>query len=1067
MAAQFLEIPGPPQLPLAGNLFQLPKSRLMQHLLETSKQFDGIFQLNFGGRRIVFVYSSELVAEICDETRFRKFIRPPLLFLRDVAKDGLFTAHGDEPNWGKAHRILLPAFGQRAMKGYFDRMLEVAQQLVRKWAARAGADILVADDMTRLTLDTISLAGFDYRFNSFEQEKLHPFLEAMARVLTEAMNRLTRLPIQNRFAGQRRYRADIARMNALVDDVIRKRREHPTDSADLLNLMLNSVDPQTNEKLDDINIRYQVITFLVAGHETTSGLLTFAIYLLLRHPHVLAQAYAEVDRVLPGETAPAYAHLNQLNVIERVLKETLRLWPTAPAFTVAPYEDTVIGGRYRVRKDRQLTVIIPALHRDSKAWSNPETFDIDRFLPNAEARLPAHAYKPFGNGQRACIGRQFALTEAKLALAVILQNFALSDPHDYQFTIKETLTLKPDAFFIRVRRLQPHERLGVAPAAAPPTPAAETPRAPTVLGDDQPFTVLYGTSLGTCREVAEQIGEQARHIGFAAVTAPLDDYADELPQEGTLVVVTSTYNGKAPDSAGKIAEQIERGRLQALKRPRLKFSVLGCGNSQWPHYQAFPKLLRNALKQTGAIEVLARAEADGNADFEGAVERWRGRLWKALGAGGAEAALDPPRIAVSYASAAEARAALLPASSRALSVIANEELVRDPTGLWDFALEAPRVSTRHLTLELPAGVSYRTGDHLGVYPRNRRERVGAIAERLGLELDAVVVLQGDATRVKHLPLGKPVTVAQLLRDFIELQDPVTRTDVRRLAAHTPCPRTRALLEKMLTQDEESASAFQREISEQRVTLHDLLIRFPAIQLPLDAFLDLCSPMRPRFYSISSSALISPRELSLTVGAVVGRAWSGNGYYHGVASIYLQSLAPGDALIGFVRRPDPPFAPPDDVTIPMILVGPGTGFAPFRGFLQERRAQRAQGLPVARSLVFYGCRHPRHDWFYETEMRAAEADGVAKVHVAFSALPAHPHRFVQNALWAERAAVWSALESGATLYVCGDGRFMAPAVRDTLIRVCMERRRSDRDAASAWLQTLINTGRYRQDVFGDV
>src|SRR6266481_6729596 len=155
MAAQIVDIPSPSQLPWVGHLLQMPRSRLVQHVLELSRQFDGIFQLNFAGLHVPFVYSADLVAEVCDETRFRKIIRPPLLTLRELAKDGLFTAHSDEPNWGKAHRILMSAFSQRAMKGYFDPMLHVAQQLVRKWEARAGGDVLVADDMTRLTLDTI------------------------------------------------------------------------------------------------------------------------------------------------------------------------------------------------------------------------------------------------------------------------------------------------------------------------------------------------------------------------------------------------------------------------------------------------------------------------------------------------------------------------------------------------------------------------------------------------------------------------------------------------------------------------------------------------------------------------------------------------------------------------------------------------------------------------------------------------------------------------------------------------------------------------------------------------
>ena len=449
--AQENPIPAPAGLPLVGNLLQLPRGRLTQHLTRIAGDFDGIFEIDFAGYRAAFVTSAELAAEVCNEKRFRKIIGPPLSILRAVAGDGLFTAHGDEPNWGKAHRILTPAFGQRARRAYFDAMLEVAGQLVAKWRASEGRPLEVSDDMTRLTLDTIALCGFGYRFDSFSAAQLHPFLQAMARVLDETMGRLTRLRALSRlrWGANRRYREDIALMHSLVDEVIRTRRTQPGDARDLLGLMLDAADPVTGERLDDANIRYQVITFLIAGHETTSGLLTFALHLLSRHPQVLARARDEVDSVLPQGRAPVYEDLARLDVIDRVLKEALRLWPTAPMFAVAPFEDTVIGGRYRIERDRRVTVLLPALHRDPAVWRDPETFDIDRFLPEREAAIPVHAYKPFGNGQRSCIGRQFAIMEAKLALALILQQVTLQAEPDYRLSVRETLTLKPQGFRLR------------------------------------------------------------------------------------------------------------------------------------------------------------------------------------------------------------------------------------------------------------------------------------------------------------------------------------------------------------------------------------------------------------------------------------------------------------------------------------------------------------------------------------------------------------------------------------------------------------------------------------------
>lgn len=459
--ADLPRLPGPAPTPvlgrILGNLLQIPRSQLTQHLTSIAPGFDGLFEINFAGYRAIFVTSAALAAQLCDEKRFRKVIGPPLSILRAVAGEGLFTADGDSPHWGRAHRVLVPAFSQRARRAYTQAMVDVASQLVGKWRAAGDRDIEVTDDMTRLTLDTIALCGFGYRFESFATPQLHPFLQSMVRVLDETMGRLTRLPFITRMrrSANRRFGEDIASMHALVDEVIRARRQHPGEARDLLGLMLEAVDPVSGERLDDENIRDQVITFLIAGHETTSGMLSFALHLLMTHPQVLAQARAEVDRVLPAHRAPTYDDLSELDVIDRVLKETLRLWPTAPGFAVAPFEDEVIGGRFRIARNRRVTVLLPALHRDPAAWPNPEAFDIDRFLPENESRIPPGAYKPFGNGQRSCIGRQFAIMEAKIALAMLLQHFDFHDPHDYRLSVRETLTLKPDGLRIRVTERHP------------------------------------------------------------------------------------------------------------------------------------------------------------------------------------------------------------------------------------------------------------------------------------------------------------------------------------------------------------------------------------------------------------------------------------------------------------------------------------------------------------------------------------------------------------------------------------------------------------------------------------
>ena len=221
--------------------------------------------------------------------------------MRRDALSSAFTAENDEPNWQLAHDILAPAFTREAMSGYHPIMLEVARELLGRWdaAAERGESVDVSADTTRLTMETIGRAGFGYRFASFDNEQAHPFVLAMTGALRHSristvipwapVRRVLRSP-------ESRYRADVATMERTVDEVIQARRDDAgSDASDLLGRMLRTAHPETGRLLDPVNIRHQLITFIVAGHETTSGALSFALYYLTRDPRALAQAQAEVD----------------------------------------------------------------------------------------------------------------------------------------------------------------------------------------------------------------------------------------------------------------------------------------------------------------------------------------------------------------------------------------------------------------------------------------------------------------------------------------------------------------------------------------------------------------------------------------------------------------------------------------------------------------------------------------------------------------------------------------------------------------------------------------------------
>ncbi|MFD3620330.1 cytochrome P450 [Streptomyces sp. NPDC058676] len=450
-------IPHPPRrIPLLGDVIGVDRRTPLQDTLRYARQLGPIFRRKAFGREFVFTWGADLVADLADESRFAKHVGLGVANLRPVAGDGLFTAYNHEPNWQLAHDVLAPGFSRDAMEGYHAMMLAVAGRLTDHWDRElvAGRAVDVPGDMTKLTLETIARTGFGHDFGSFERDRPHPFVTAMIGTLTYAQ-RLNSVPFpQLLHRAARRNEADIAHLNRTVDDLVRARRTAGADGgSDLLDRMLDTAHPETGERLSAKNVRRQVITFLVAGHETTSGVLSFALHYLARHPDVAARARAEVDRVWGDTALPGYDQVARLRYVRRVLDETLRLWPTAPAFAREALQDTVLAGSHPMRRGAWTLVITPMLHRDRAVWgADAEEFDPDRFEASAVRSRPPHTFKPFGTGARACIGRQFALHEATLVLGLLLRRYELRPDPDYRLRVTERLTLMPEGLRLHLER---------------------------------------------------------------------------------------------------------------------------------------------------------------------------------------------------------------------------------------------------------------------------------------------------------------------------------------------------------------------------------------------------------------------------------------------------------------------------------------------------------------------------------------------------------------------------------------------------------------------------------------
>ncbi len=1056
-------IPNPAGTPFIGNMLTLDAKAPLQSLMELTRKMGPIFWLNMMGKPMIIASGPEIIKELSDETRFDKSVRGPLRRVRSIGGDGLFTSDTSAPNWSKAHNILMPTFSQQAMTDYLPQMIDIAEQLMLKWERlNADDEIDVARDMTGLTLDTVGLCGFDFRFNSFYREDFHPFIGALTRTLEISMLQ-RQIPLED-FALRSRLKQqekDVLYMNKLVDDIVAERKRSGGKQNDLLNFMLAGKDKATGEGLSDENIRYQINTFLIAGHETTSGLLSFTMYYLLKNPDVLAKAYAEVDSVLGHDVAhaPTIAQIGKLDYVRAVLSEALRLWPTAPAYSLSPFKDEIVAGKYPLKKGSYITVLLPMLHRDASVWGeNAEEFNPDNFSREAEASRPAYAYKPFGNGQRACIGRQFAMQEAVLVIGMILQRFQLFDHKEYELKVKETLSLKPDGFFLKVKP-RPEAFRGKSPA---PVQSERSASAGEEAFTQRPshgtkLTVLYGSNLGATENLARSIASRGDLNGFDTTLATLDEYAGKLPKEGAVVIASASYNGAPPDNAAKFVEWIKTAKKQDVQG--VQFAVFGCGNRDWAStYQDIPRKLDDCLSALGATRLTERVEADAREGLDDTFQPWLAQIWSHIGKA---LALDidfsapiesPPLYSVEVTDSITANPVASSAGAVPMQVLENREL-QNP--------ERSRRSTRHIVLQLPEGTDYEPGDHLCVVGKNCKAVVARALNRFGFDDSTYIRVAVSGGRRSPFPSGSTFSVKHLAEVYGELQAVATQSDIASMVQHTRCPDTRRQLEALA--DSSDSALYRSEVFSKHKSILDLLEEFPACELPFEIYMELIPWMVPRYYSISSSNKATPGQCSVSVAVVEGPAFSGNGHYEGVCSTYLQDRQPGEAVQAVIKKPTNQFHLPKDPMVPIIMVGPGTGVAPFVAFIQERNALQGQGAKLGDAHLFFGCRHPDEDFIYREELEQAQADKLVKLHTAFSRLT-DERVYVQDNIKKNWSTLWPLLQGNAVVYICGDGGMMEPDVKNTLIQLYMEETNVPQEQGQAWMEQLRRDGRYVLDVW---
>ncbi len=434
-------IPGPRGLPLLGVMPALRRDRL-QFVLDMATQYGDVVKFKVLNISLIQVNHPDAIQHVLQDNNknyHKGFEAFPTLEM--TLGHGLLTNEGE--SWLKQRRLMAPVFHQRNIERMGEMMTRRALEMFEtRWtsAARHGETLNVAGEMMSLTLDIVT----DALFSSSVSAQANAVGQAVSVLLQDVTLRFD-FPFYPRpnipTPHNRAYTRSVKELNNIIYGFIRERREHPNGHHDLLQLLLDAQDQESGEGMNDKQLRDELITLFIAGHETTANLLAWTFYLLSQHPEVEARLHNEIDSVLNGRT-PTANDLHNLSYTRRVLDETLRLYPPAWIINRTNLADDELCG-YKIPARSFLAISPFVMHRHPAYWDNPAKFDPDRFLPERAKQYHRYIYFPFGGGPRLCIGKGFAQVEAQLILAALAQRCRLTLAENARVEMQAVATLRP------------------------------------------------------------------------------------------------------------------------------------------------------------------------------------------------------------------------------------------------------------------------------------------------------------------------------------------------------------------------------------------------------------------------------------------------------------------------------------------------------------------------------------------------------------------------------------------------------------------------------------------------
>ncbi|XP_044733149.1 NADPH--cytochrome P450 reductase isoform X2 [Chrysoperla carnea] len=641
-------------------------------------------------------------------------------------------------------------------------------------------------------------------------------------------------------------------------------------------------------------------------------------------------------------------------------------------------------------------------------------------------------------------------------------------------------------FFKNKKKDDPYSSIGksysIQPTSLSLTNTSENSFIKKLKASGRSLVVFYGSQTGTAEEFAGRLAKEGIRYQLKGMVADPEECDMEelvnlksIPNSLAVFALATYGEGDPTDNAMEFYEWLQNGSADLTG---LNYAVFGLGNKTYEHYNEIAIYVDNRLEELGASRVFELGLGDDDANIEDDFITWKDRFWPAVCEFfGIEATGDDESIR---------QYKLLEHKDEIPERVYTGEIAR----LYSYQTQRPPFDAKnpylapivvnrelhkgggrscmHIEFDIEGSkIRYESGDHLAVYPVNDTELVNKIGKMCNADLDTIFTLTNtDEESSKKHPFPCPCSYRTALTHYLDItMNPRTHV-LKELSEYATDPAEKERLKLMASISPEGKALYQKWINEENRNIVDVLEDSPSCRPAIDHLCELLPRLQPRYYSISSSGRVYPSTIHITA-VLVQYETPTNRIHKGVATSWLAQKKPDNGTTPprvpvFVRKSQ--FRLPNRTQTPIIMIGPGTGLAPFRGFIQERHLSKQEGKEVGDTILYFGCRKKSEDFIYEEELKEYVEKGSLTLKVAFSR-DQKEKQYVTHLLEKDSDEIWRVIgENNGHIYICGDARSMALDVRNIITKVVMEKGNMTEPQAVAYIKKMESQKRYSSDVW---